>query len=203
MKRFYLFTLSIIAAIAPGAVTAHAQDTCKIFTIENVHGAAMDITKIWVVDTVNFTVESMRPLPFFLGATDSFDIKVCIRARDGQRHSTIVRYSTTHGTVPYTVSMDAPGTSSVAAPSIRGRGAVVVEPNPAAGSTALLVKGLTAREATVSLVGIDGAVARTIAAGSIADGRILLDLTGLASGLYLAVVKADGDFIAAERLVVR
>ncbi|MEO6048634.1 MAG: hypothetical protein ABIQ57_14225 [Candidatus Kapaibacterium sp.] len=34
----------------------------------------MDITKIWMVDTVNFTVRTIKSLPFHIGATEPFDI---------------------------------------------------------------------------------------------------------------------------------
>ena len=79
MKSFLLSLLGL-AYVA----SAQAQDTCKVFGQKNPHGVAMEIRPaMTVVDTVNFSVRSMKTLPYNISATDTIFFDVCIKARDG------------------------------------------------------------------------------------------------------------------------
>ncbi len=182
---------------------AYAQDTCKTFSIKNPHGAAMSIMKIWAVDSVNFTVSTVKPLPFQIGATESFDIIVCIRARDGKPHSTSIRYTNTHGTSSYNVTMTAPSVSAV--PS-EGDGADVgvrvdVSPNPASTQAMIDVDARGARETGVRLYDINGRVVWSYTQ-TITQAHIPIDLQSIPAGMYTLVADDGNGRRHARRLIV-
>lgn len=118
---------AVILVLGVGSATA--QDTCKTIVHKNPHGAAMTISRVWILDSANFTVRPIQQLPYQESATGSFDFEVCIIPRDGKTYSTQVRYQTTHGPVSYNVSnFLAPlGTSSVTSSEYTP---AVVFPNP-------------------------------------------------------------------------
>lgn len=194
--------VSIAIAIATFA-SARAQDTCKTFSIANPHGAAMSIMKIWAVDSVNFTVSTVKPLPFDIGATESFSIIVCIHARDGKPHSTSIRYTNTHGTSSYNVTMTAPSVSAV--PS-EGNDANVgvrvdVSPNPASTQAMIDVDASSTREIDVRLYDINGRAVWS-SAHATTHARIPMDLQSIPNGTYTLVADDGNGRRHARRLIV-
>jgi hypothetical protein len=104
MKKLILFVLLVLGVVN----VARAQDTCKVFGQRNPHGVAMQISApMYVVDSVNFHIMSVKTLPYNINATDTIFFNVCLMATDGKTHSTQVRYNTTHGMVSYNVSLKA------------------------------------------------------------------------------------------------
>jgi hypothetical protein len=129
----YLILIATAILVSTGA---YAQDTCKTYAHKNSHGAAMTISRVWVLDSVNFRVESIPELPFQETASGTYDFKVCILAKDGLKHSTQVRYQTTHGPVSYNISnFQAPGASGVSEHEVSTK--VKLYPNPATRATTL------------------------------------------------------------------
>lgn len=181
-----------------------AQDTCKTFTVANPHGAAMDITKIWAVDTVNFTVMTVRSLPFNIGATESFDIVVCLRVHDGKSHTTQIRYTNTHGTSSYNVTMTAPSTSSVdpETGATKGLNLRLLSQNPATDRITIGVDNVEGGELRVTMYGMNGDIARSLQFDAFSGALLELDLRGLPAGIYTAVVTDGWLRISSVPLVV-
>jgi hypothetical protein len=129
------YSILILAALLT-ASSVSAQDTCKTYSHKNPHGAAMTISRVWVLDSVNFRVETVQELPYQETATGSYDFTVCILAKDGLKHSTQVRYQTSHGPVSYNISnFQAPGSSGVS--DLGSDVDVSIYPNPASRTTYL------------------------------------------------------------------
>jgi hypothetical protein len=109
---FKAISLFCLLSLLP--LVGEAQDTCKVFSQKNPHGAEMWIYNIWIRDSVNFRVRSIQTLPWFEGVNDTLHFEVCILARDGKKHTTQVGYFTTHDTVTYLISnFQAPAPSAV------------------------------------------------------------------------------------------
>lgn len=200
MKNLYSLMLLGLCLFA---TVSSAQDTCRVYSIPNPHGAAMSVTRVWVVDSVNFSVESVNPLPHQMTATSTFDIRVCIRARDGQSHSTIVRYSNTHGTSSYPVTMTAPATSGVETGIMRNLGLPPALPNPS-GTTVSIDPGYTLpHRLRTEIVDLSGQLLRVDERPVIVDGRILVDVNTLANGRYLVRVVTPGRRVGSWQIVVQ
>ncbi len=204
MGKFYgILGLAVIAIVGLTLPTM-AQDTCKTYTVANPHGAAMDITKIWAIDTVNFTVNTVRTLPFNIGATESFDIVVCLRVLDGKSHTTQIRYTNTHGTSSYSVTMTAPSTSSVdpergAAKSLALR---LLSPNPAGDRITVGVDNNVVGDLHIAIYSMTGDMARSLRFESYGSSLLNLDLRGLPSGMYTMVVTDAASRTSSMPLVV-
>ena len=95
------------------ASTALSQSVEKIYSIHNPYGSAIGVESLSVDDTANFSVESLKPLPYDLDAMGTLDFRVTIIPRDGITRTTQVRYKDSHGISFYTVTMAAPVTSAV------------------------------------------------------------------------------------------
>lgn len=204
MDRFYRILLIAIIAMLGVTLPMIAQDTCKTYTIANPHGAAMDITKIWAEDTVNFTVTTVRNLPFNITATESFDIVVCLRVRDGKSHTTRIRYTNTHGTSNYNVTMTAPSTSSVdpEVGATKGLNLRILSPNPASERITIGVDNNVAGALRIDLYGMNGEIARSVGFESFSGALLDLDVRGLPTGIYTAVVTDAASRISSVPLVV-
>lgn len=180
----YLILIGLFIATAS---TVQSQDTCKTFSQKNPHGAAMTISRVWILDSVNFRIRSIQPLPYQEAASGSFDFEVCILARDGKKYSTQVRYMTTHGAVSYPVSnFQAPGGVSAVA---RDQGSYVhrIYPNPA--RTSIAIEGSVGSDWVIYDI---GGVARL--SGVTAASGESLDVTALLPGSYIIkVTTATGD----------
>lgn len=204
MKHYYQTAATIIAIIALIITSANAQqDTCKKISISNPHGLDMEISKVWVLDTVNFSVESVKALPFNLGATESFDIKVCVLARDGKSHSTQVRYRNTHGTSSYNVTMIAPdGTSSVKNVENKNYNLVVAS-NPATTHFTIQFPQKPIKDVTIELYSMDGSLVHVKNVSEITTGEVSVNVQGLSSGTYVTVVKIKGENIITKRIAIQ
>lgn len=198
MKHLYTIITLALLIITTGHV--HAQDTCKIFSIKNPHGAAMSINRIWVVDTVNFRVEPMKATPFQLGATESFEVRICILARDGQRHSSQIRYTNTHGTTNYSFSMDAPTTSSVE--FAESAAVATIAPHPLQGYGSIDFGRVVAGEMRLRIYSMVGELVLERMQPEFSGRQFLLDATSLIDGGYLMVATLDGRELMTRRVVV-
>jgi hypothetical protein len=200
MKIPYCLALVALCLVM---TNAYAQDTCTVYKIPNPHGAAMSVTRVWVVDTVNFSVESVYPLPVEMTATSTFDVNVCILARDGQSHSTIVRYTNTHGTSSYPVTMTAPATSGVESSGGQSVSLRLALPNPA-GSTVSIDPGFTPTDdLRVGIVDLSGRRVVGDLRPSFSSGRLVIDVSSITSGRYLVLLDSPGRPVAAWPIVVQ
>ncbi len=182
------FPLALFLVVLYSTVSLlHAQDTCRSIYLKNPHGAAMNIEKVWILDSVNFTVESLRPLPYYITDTGTVDFKVCILPRDGIKRTTQVRYLNTHGTSSYSITMTPPATESVKTePQLPS---LIAFPNPASTSVELLLAG-SVSALKVECLALDG-TSFHIPFTSVGK-RVTLQTTLLASGSYTIIVK-DGE----------
>ncbi|MEP7218752.1 MAG: T9SS type A sorting domain-containing protein [Bacteroidota bacterium] len=183
-------------------VTLFAQDTCKTYSVANPHGAAMDITKIWMVDTVNFTVRTIKSLPFHIGATESFDIEVCILARDGKPHTSQVRYQNTHGTSSYSVTITAPAVASVSDQKISSQTVHAPVPNPASDIASIEIPEAMGRNIVVRLYNVLGEDVTEIAGIRVNDRNALIGVKALPNGGYVVAVIAGNMPVSMQSLVV-
>lgn len=202
MKRSVPLFSFVVLLWAASAL--RAQDTCKVVSIPNPHGAAMQIIKLWVVDSVNFRVATVKQLPFQLGATEAFDVDVCILARDGKKHSSMIRYTNTHGTSSFNISMTAPSVASapVGAPDAANRLVVSISPNPAAANTTLELHSTGLRDVAVHLFALDGVEVMAMNIAELQGATIQLDLSTIPAGHYLATVQAGGGEMSVRHIQV-
>ncbi|MEO5930476.1 MAG: T9SS type A sorting domain-containing protein [Candidatus Kapaibacterium sp.] len=197
--------LIAFALFAITGSTLFAQDTCKVYSLKNPHGAEMDITKIWVVDSVNFRVRTIKALPFHIGATESFDIEVCILARDGKPHTSQVRYQNTHGTSSYNVTMTGPAVASVS-DGMMGEGASqgvsAIAPNPATDYAHIQILRPAGQKLSVRLyniLGDDITATTSIEAG---ESDVKIDVKSLANGRYFVAVVTGNSPVTTQSLMV-
>jgi hypothetical protein len=150
----------------------------------------MTISRVWILDSVNFRVRPIQQLPYQEAATGSFDFEVCIIPRDGKKYSTQVRYQTTHGPVSYNISnFVAPlSTSSVGNAVTDG---VEIYPNP----TSDIVNVVLGYSFDFSVTNVNGV---TVLAGR---SEQVVDLKGLPRGSYYLSIKAIGRAEIVKRIV--
>jgi hypothetical protein len=194
--RYYILTLFTIFSALPMS----AQDTCRVFTIPNPHGAAMTISRVFIADTVNFSVEPLQPVPFNIGASETWDARVCIKARDGQSHSTTIRYQTTHGQASYAVTMNAPGTAGIVDPGLPNL--AVTFPQPTSGRVTVRVVDHGVGELRAHVFDHSGGLMPSIPVMIGSGGDVSLDLEALPSGSYLVVLDVEGQIVARSSVVV-
>ena len=195
-KRYYLLILFAILSALP----VSAQDTCRVVTIPNPHGAAMTISRVFIADTVNFSVEPLRAVPFNIGASETWDARVCIKARDGQSHSTTIRYQTTHGQASFPVTMTAPGTAGIAETAAPRK--VLAFPQPTSGRVTVGLEEAVVGELRARVYDHAGGLATTLSSLSSANDEVTLDLTGLSTGAYTIVLDAAGHVIAQSSVLI-
>jgi hypothetical protein len=197
MRRLQFIATVILMLVSLPAI---AQDTCRIFTISNPHGAAMTISSVFIADTVNFSVEPLRTTPFNIGATETWDARVCIKARDGQSHSTMIRYQTTHGQASYAVTMTAPGPAGI--DQLTTKGSAAAFPQPTSGRVTIRLDDRRVGQIRVRVYDNAGILLTTseVAVGS--DGNVTLDLAAIPGGSYIVVLDADGHIVARSSVVV-
>ena len=200
MKTLYSLALVALCLVATESV---AQDTCNTYLIPNPHGAAMSINTVWVVDTVNFSVESLRPLPYEISSTGTIDIRVCILVRDGKSHSTIVRYTNTHGTSSYQVTMTAPATSGVDRAVERTIALHSALPNPASSTVTIDFGSSVPDQIRVEILDMSGRLVVDDLRPMISGGRLVFDVSAIANGLYLVQVTAPGRPVAVWPIIVQ
>jgi hypothetical protein len=182
------------------ALSVSAQDTCRVFAIPNPHGAAMTISRVFIADTVNFSVESLRPAPFDIGASETWDARVCIKARDGQSHSTTIRYQTTHGQASYAVTMNAPGTAGIVDPGLPSR--AVTFPQPTSGRVTIRLEDNGVGELRARVFDHSGGLMTSLPVVIGLGGDVSLDLEALPSGSYIVVLDDEGQIVARSSVVV-
>ena len=179
---------------------ANAQDTCKVLGQKNPHGLAMEIRgPLTVADTVNFTVESTKPLPYNIGASDTIYFHLCIQAKDGKKHTTQIRYSSTHGAISYTVTMQAPPPASVGTIASGSALRLSAFPNPANG----ILHFQTANSAAPLELQIFDAKGIFIAKQSVpSNGSLEMNTSMLSVGRYNAVLISEKGTQAASSFIV-
>ncbi len=181
------------------ASTAMAQDTCKKYMVPNPHGAAMTVYKVWILDSVNFTVASVKPLPYNVDANGTSDFNVCILPRDGKTRSTQVRYENTHGTSSYAVTMTPPGTASVK--TINEAAMLHVFPNPANNETVVDLGKPILSSIVVEAVNVIGE--RITVPTVMTENRIKLDLKHVPSGTYTLILTDGSGILGSSGIVVQ
>jgi hypothetical protein len=200
MKHLHALTLLGILLLAG---RSSAQDTCRYYWLPNPSWGPIYVYTVEVLDTVNFSVEPIKPLPHRISQNESFDVTICIRARDGRPHSTIVRYTHDHGSSAEDITMTAPIASAVEKESTMRLRLHPPMPNPAA-STISIDPGYTLPEnVSTEIVDLSG---RIVVAGhrpAISDGRLQIDVGAIPNGRYLLRVIAPGRSVDSWPIVVR
>ena len=182
------------------ASAALSQSAEKIYSLGNPYGAAMRIQSISVDDTANFSVESLKPLPYDLEELGTLDFKVAIIPRDGITRTTQVRYQDSHGISFYTVTMAAPVTSSVKTSNEQYANHPAY-PNP--------VKDFCTINTDISLypnvqIELFNAVGASVVGFVQPVGHVLsLDARNLSSGRYHLSISSNGQVIRSEDIFVK
>ncbi len=156
----------------------------------------MTISRVWILDSVNFRVRPIQQLPYQEAATASFDFEVCILARDGKEYSTQVRYMTTHGVVSYSISnFQAPGGVSAVlseAPSSQQ----LIFPNPA--REIITMQGSAGSDWVIYDI---GGVARL--SGRTTASSESVEVTSLLPGSYIVKVTTSAGVEETQRLIIQ
>ena len=182
------------------ASAALSQSAEKIYSIANPYGTAMKVESISVDDTANFSLESLKPLPYDLEEMGTLDFKVAIIPRDGITRTTQVRYKDSHGVSAYTVTMAAPVTSAVKTNNEQYANHPAY-PNP--------VKDFCTINTDISLypnvqIELFNAVGASVVGFVQPVGHILsLDARNLASGRYHLSISSNGQVIRSEDILVK
>ena len=191
--RLFLFTVLLCAV----SITVQAQDTCKSYNVPNPHGAAMTIYKIWVVDSTNFTVESIKPIPYDITATGTVDFRVCLLPRDGVKRTTQVRYQNTHGTSSYTVTLTPPTSSVKRTPD---QAQLSAYPNPAANRVEIALGSFEMNNLSVDLIDVRGHIINP--PFEVASSKIVLNTSAVVTGAYTILVKNNTHIVGVSQLAV-
>ncbi|MEO6940529.1 MAG: T9SS type A sorting domain-containing protein [Candidatus Kapaibacterium sp.] len=196
MKKLILFVLLVLGVVN----VARAQDTCKVFGQRNPHGVAMQISApMYVVDSVNFHIMSVKTLPYNINATDTIFFNVCLMATDGKTHSTQVRYNTTHGMVSYNVSLKAT-TAGVSKELLTcGPALSTPFPNPAGGIVKFELSG-ELHGAVLSLFSSNGSLIENLPA--IGAGTVEIPTASLPAGVYYARLTSGQRQISVQYFTV-
>ncbi len=194
-KYFYAFLFTTLFCLV--GTTVQAQDTCKSYNVPNPHGAAMTIYKIWVVDSTNFTVESLKPLPYDITATGTVDFRVCLLPRDGVKRTTQVRYQNTHGTSSYSVTITPPTSSVKRAPD---QAPLSAYPNPASNRVEIALGAFETNNLSVDLIDSRGNIINP--SFEVGSFKIVLNTATIASGAYTIVVKNSTHIFGVSQIAV-
>ncbi len=194
MKCLFVLGVMLIASVAL------SQTAEKIYSIPNPYGIAARVESITVDDTANFTVESLKPLPYEVDESGTLDFKVAIVPRDGITRSTQVHYWDSRGCTSYTVTMDAPVTSAVKTNNEQYENHPAY-PNP--------VKDYCTINTDISLypnvqIELFNAVGATVIGLVQPVGHVLsLDARNLSSGRYHLIISSNGQVIRNEDILVK
>ena len=192
IKIYAVFMLALLFYWEP----LHAQDTCKSYSHNNPHGSPMTISRVWILDSVNFRVESIPMLPYQEAANGTYDFKVCILARDGKKYSTQVRYMTTHGAVSYPISnFQAPGGAS----GVSREGTSLsysISPNPTRSNFTIL-GAAGSKWVIYDMGGVE------VLSGVTAAVSESVDVTSLASGSYFLKITSTTGFEESQKLIIQ
>ena len=167
---------------------------------KNPHGVAMEIRgPMTIADTINFSVESTKPLPYNISATDTIFFNVCIKVKDGKKHTTQVKYSSTHGAISYTITMQAPGSASVI--SERANSPIIaVFPNPAKKYVRLQIENFAGSSMQMEILDGKGAA---IAKQSVPNDRdITINTSNYSNGIYHVIIKSGSTLVGSKEFVV-
>lgn len=180
------------------SATASVPDTCHTFGRMNSHMGMMRVHRFYCLDSINFSVRSMRDMPYDCMSNDSMWFEVCLHRRDGKLYSTQVRAVTSVGEQSWDISMQAPASSDVKINEPQ-RERVVIYPNPASGSIRIPLDNEAIVPTSVQIIDMQG---RTIELHvNVSGSEAIIPTTGLASGTYHLILKAgdvvygDSDFI--------
>ena len=197
MRSFKSFLLFVF--LFSCSTSARAQDTCKVLGQKNPHGVAMEIRgPMTIADSINFSVESTKPLPYNISATDTIFFNVCIKVKDGNKHTTQVKYSSTHGAISYTITMQAPGSAGVIGTNSNSP-TIAVFPNPAKEYVRLHMENFVG-SSIMLIVDSKGA---TIATQSIpSDGNITINTSTYSNGIYHAIIKSGTSIVESKEFIV-
>ena len=196
MKKSFLFFTLICTLVA----SAKAQDTCKVLGQKNPHGVAMEIRgPMTIADTVNFSVESTKPLPYNISATDTIFFNVCIKVKDGKKHTTQVKYSSTHGAISYTITMQAPTDAGVYTTTVNSKN-IFLFPNPAREFVHLYLENFPGSSTQMEIVDSKGA---SISKQSIpSEGSLNVNTSNYSNGIYHAIIKSGDIIVGSKEFVV-
>lgn len=195
IKSFFLFVFLFSCS-----TSARSQDTCKVLGQKNPHGVAMEIRgPMTIADTINFSVESTKPLPYNILATDTIFFNVCIKAKDGKKHTTQVKYSSTHGAISYTITMQAPGSAGVIG-SNSNSPTITVSPNPAKEYVRLHMENFVGSSMQMLIVDSKGAAIATQSIPS--DGNLSINTRTYCNGIYHAIIKSGTSIVGSKEFVV-
>jgi hypothetical protein len=182
------------------ASVALSQSTEKIYSIANPYGIAARVESVSVDDTANFSVESLKPLPYEVDESGTLDFKVGIIPHDGITRTTLVRIIDSRGCSSYTVTLDAPVTSAVKTNNEQYENHPAY-PNP--------VKDFCTINTDISLypnvqIELFNEVGAAVVGLVQPVGRVLsLDARNLPSGRYHLSISSNGHIIRSEDIIVK
>jgi len=194
MKCLVVLGVMMIASVAL------SQSTEKFYSIANPYGVSARVESISVDDTMNFSVESLKALPFDLDERGTVDFKISIIPRDGITRTTQVRCIDSRGCTYYTVTMEAPITSAVRTQNMQYENHPAY-PNP--------VKDYCTINTDISLypnvqIELFNEVGARVVGLVQPVGHVLsLDARNLASGRYHLSISSNGQVIRSEDIFVK
>jgi hypothetical protein len=171
---------------------------CRRLTLFNADDADYVMQRIWVSDSVNFSITPRYPTPTEFYAQSAFDYTLCINPRDGKEYTTKVFYDIGSEIRETSVTLVAPNSASV-------------ERYP--GAQRLLSTNVIQRGDVVRLLGTESGVAQRLVAVTNAAGMEIgrftlsasdnsIDLRDIQPGLYVVTVSSDGKQLSTEKLLV-
>ncbi|HJW29224.1 MAG TPA: hypothetical protein VJ508_08215, partial [Saprospiraceae bacterium] len=120
------------------------------------HNGMMRVTGPFrCLDSMNFTVQPQRPMPFNCMMGDTVWMRVCLRAHDGKLHQTTIYYGTDQGTVSFEVAMQAAGTSIVPI-NLAPRITMALYPNPTMDRVFINLSDVLPEPMTIEIVDLKG-----------------------------------------------
>jgi hypothetical protein len=168
-----------------GAATCNVSmqtqvETCQMVSETNPHPMDINVSKVWVDDSVDFNVMPTRSLPFTVKVGMPVGFQLCLTAIDAAQHTAKVSFASDMGTFTMNaVTMSA--AASVAITSTPGENVLKVFPNPANTTlTARLPDG--EREGQVVLYSTSGQ--RVMSATVMNAGSVEIPIGSIAPGVY-------------------
>lgn len=161
------------------------MDTCHTFGRMNSHMGMMSVYRFYCLDTTNFSVRSMKNMPYNCMGSDSMWFEVCLYRHDGRTYSTEVRVVTSQGELSFPITMQAL-VQSVVESNEPILAELLVYPNPTA--NVLQLSGNPAINELVTAQIIDATGNIKIEKIIFNNGVGTLNASGLPSGAYQLIL---------------
>lgn len=172
---------------------------CRKLQLYNDSDVDLVIDRIWLSDSINFSIAPRYPLPTEFYAESSMEYELCVIPRNGESYTTKLFYSVGTEVRETSVTLIAPNSASVADKAIVSTG---LYPSVIAPLSFVTIPAAVAdsREWNATITSIDGS---NVVRARIDNANGQCWIPAVSSGMYFVRLLADGVFVATDKLFVK